>query len=59
MELSLAYTEMRLVLARVIFNFDLRLADDSRGWIERQKVYNMWQRAPLNVYLTPVVRNEK
>ena len=47
---------MRMILARVIFNFDMRLADDSRGWLERQKIYNLWQKGPLNIYLTPVVR---
>ena len=56
---SLAYVEMRLILARIIFNFDLRLAEDSRGWMEKQKVWNFWQRGPLNVYLTPVVHDSK
>lgn len=45
---------MRLVLAKIIFNFDLKLADDSYNWIERQKNYNVWDRIPLNVSLTPV-----
>ena len=44
---------MRLILARVIFNFDLKLAEDSKGWAEKQKIFNMWQRGPLNIYLTP------
>ena len=51
---SLAFAEMRLVLAKIIFNFDLKLADDSYNWIERQKNYNVWDRIPLNVSLTPV-----
>lgn len=50
---SLAYVEMRLILARVIWNFDLKLADDSKDWISRQKVFLLWQKGPLNVYLTP------
>ena len=50
---SLAYAEMRLILARVIFNFDMRLSDDSLGWVEKQKVYTIWEKGPLNVYLTP------
>lgn len=51
---NLAYAEMRLILARIVYDFDLRLADDSRNWVERQKAYTLWDRIPLNVYLTPV-----
>jgi len=45
---------MRLILARIIFDFDLRLADDSKDWIDRQRSYPLWDRIPLNVYLSPV-----
>ncbi|KAK3329980.1 isotrichodermin C-15 hydroxylase [Apodospora peruviana] len=51
---NLAYAEMRLILARIIFEFDMRLADDSKQWIERQKSFVLWDRIPLNMYLTPV-----
>ena len=53
---SLAYAEMRLILARVVYDFDMRLADDAGDWIEKQKSYLLWARTPLNVYLTPVKR---
>lgn len=49
---------MRLILARVLFNFNMRLADDSRTWIEDQKVYSLWRKNPLNVYLTPAVKEK-
>ncbi|KFX86931.1 hypothetical protein O988_09454, partial [Pseudogymnoascus sp. VKM F-3808] len=29
---SLAYAEMRLILARLLWNFDLKLVDDSKDW---------------------------
>jgi hypothetical protein len=45
---------MRLILARIIYDFDMKLADDSKLWIERQKAFALWNRIPLNVYLTPV-----
>lgn len=45
---------MRLTLARIIFDFDMKLDDSSKRWIERQKAYPLWDRKPLNVYLTPV-----
>ncbi|KAK3320293.1 cytochrome P450 [Cercophora scortea] len=53
---NLAYAEMRLILARIIFDFDLKLADDSQQWIERQWVHILWDRIPLNVIFTPLKR---
>ena len=47
---------MRLILARVIYNFDLRISNDSMTWID-QKVWNLWQKKPLMAYLTPVKRS--
>lgn len=44
---------MRLILANIIYNFDLDLEDDSQGWIERQKTFNVWDRGPLNVRIRP------
>ncbi|KAJ5930882.1 cytochrome P450 monooxygenase [Penicillium verhagenii] len=52
---NLAYSEMRLILALIIFNFDMKIADESRDWI-KQKNYLMWQKGPLKVYLTPRIR---
>ena len=51
MWLSLAYTEMRLILAHIVYTFDMELADGSKGWIERQRAFNVWDRGPLNVRL--------
>ncbi len=45
---------MRLILARLMFDFDMRLADDGKDWIARQRAFSLWERIPLNVYLTPV-----
>ncbi|KAI1388851.1 putative cytochrome P450 [Hypoxylon trugodes] len=53
---NLAYAEMRLILARIIYEFDLKLSDDSKNWIERQKTFALWDRIPLYVNLTPVER---
>ncbi|KAK2602625.1 hypothetical protein N8I77_009141 [Diaporthe amygdali] len=50
---NLAYIEMRIILARVLWNFDLKLAEDSKDWLSRQKIYLLWEKAPLHVYLTP------
>ncbi|KAJ5664215.1 hypothetical protein N7507_004946 [Penicillium longicatenatum] len=49
---NLAYSEMRLILALIIFNFDMKIADESRDWI-KQRNFLMWEKGPLKVYLTP------
>jgi hypothetical protein len=46
---------MRLTLAQIIYRFDMELRADSRGWAESQKAFNVWDRGPLNVNLTPAV----
>jgi hypothetical protein len=47
---SLAYHEMRLVLATIIWHFDLELCEESDGWLN-QKVFAIWQKGPLIVKL--------
>ncbi|KAG8164043.1 hypothetical protein KVR01_005961 [Diaporthe batatas] len=56
---NLAYVEMRIILARLIYNFDLRLSEDSQRWIERQRSYALWSRIPLYCYLTRVSENPR
>ncbi|GAB1317909.1 Trichothecene C-15 hydroxylase [Madurella fahalii] len=53
---NLAYIEMRLILTRVLWNFDLNIAEDSLDWVSEQRIYNLWEKGKLNVYLTPVAR---
>ncbi len=48
---------MRLILARIIYDFDMKLADDSKDWIKRQRTYGLWDRIPLNTYLTRAQRD--
>ncbi|XXH00038.1 hypothetical protein Hte_006379 [Hypoxylon texense] len=50
---NLAYSEMRLIMARLVWNFDLRLAQHSQGWDEKSKMNIVWEKGPLEVYLTP------
>lgn len=50
---SLAYAEMRLILARIIWNFDMKLADRDEKWIDHNEVYTIWEKKPLKVYMTP------
>ncbi|KAK3984527.1 cytochrome P450 [Cladorrhinum sp. PSN332] len=52
---NLAYAEMRLILARLLWNFDLELMPDSNKWNE-QKVYTLWEKGSINIKLKPVIR---
>ncbi|KAI0898217.1 putative cytochrome P450 [Annulohypoxylon nitens] len=51
---NLAYAEMRLILAKIVYNFDMSLAADSRDWLQDQKAYIVWDKPPLHVYLKPI-----
>jgi cytochrome P450 len=49
---SLAWAEMRSVLARMIWHFDMELCEESKeGW-ENQKLFTLWEKHPLMVRLT-------
>ncbi|KAF4878119.1 Cytochrome P450 monooxygenase aclL [Colletotrichum siamense] len=49
---NLAWAEMRMILAYLVWNFDLELQSDSQGWIERQKVFMLWEKPDLNVKIS-------
>ncbi|KAK2037682.1 cytochrome P450 [Colletotrichum somersetense] len=50
--INLAIAEMHLILARVIWSFDMKLHPDSRGWFDGMPTYVLWQKDPLRVCLT-------
>ena len=57
--MNLAYAEMRLILAKVLWNFDLSLdevkmkqQDGIGDWFD-QRVFILWEKKPLWVKLTP------
>jgi hypothetical protein len=47
---------MRLIVAKILFHFDLELVDKTRDWLKGQKVFTLWQKPSLMVKLTPVRR---
>jgi cytochrome P450 len=53
---SLAHAEMRLIAAKVLFNFDLELKEESGNWLQDQKVFGLWEKPELKVKLVPVKR---
>lgn len=50
---SLAYAEMRLIAAKILWSFDMVLDQNSSEW-NIQKSYNIWEKKPLLVRLSRV-----
>lgn len=50
---NLAYLEMRLIVAKVLFDFDVEAEPGQEDWRERQKSFVIWEKGPLNVRFTP------
>lgn len=50
---SMAWQEIRLILAKVFYNFDVALSPESKLWTEDQKVYMTWDKPPLYCHFTP------
>ncbi|TKA50775.1 hypothetical protein B0A55_11949, partial [Friedmanniomyces simplex] len=48
---NLAYAEMKLILAKVMWHFELELAQETTGnWVD-QKAWGLWEKRPLYVKL--------
>jgi hypothetical protein len=47
---------MRLVLAKILFVFDLELVDRETDWINEQKCFTLWEKQGLEVRLKAVER---
>ncbi|KAI8627216.1 cytochrome P450 [Xylariaceae sp. FL1651] len=48
----MAYVEMRMIMVKMLWNFDYKLCDDSDDWLD-QRVYLVWKKKPLMVKLKP------
>ena len=48
---SLAYIQIRLTLAKMLFNFDFELCEQSKNWISH-RTFLLWEKVPLMVRLT-------
>lgn len=55
---SLAYNEMRVMLARLLWNFDLQLCAESDKW-NRQLTYTLWEKPPLMCRLVDIRGGEE
>ncbi|KAJ5633165.1 hypothetical protein N7490_009504 [Penicillium lividum] len=47
---NLAYHEMRLILAKILYNFDFSILPESVGW-NKQKTFLLWEKPDLMVQL--------
>lgn len=54
---SLAYVEMRLLLTRLLWKFDLELSPESKNWYS-QNVFVLWEKGGLQVKLKEVIREK-
>ncbi|KAH9223339.1 cytochrome P450 [Leptodontidium sp. 2 PMI_412] len=55
----LALAEMRLVVARLMWEFDFDIEEESREWVEGMKVYTLYERPPLMCRVRPVGVRER
>lgn len=53
---NLAWAEMRLLLARLLWRFHIELVEDGRNlqWLDDQKIWGFWAKPPLLCRLTPL-----
>ena len=42
----MAYHEMRLIISKVLYSFDLQLCPESDDWAN-QRVFTLWEKRPL------------
>lgn len=53
---NLAYAEMRLVVARLLWNFDMEAVPGQDDWISNQRVFIVAEKGDYQVKLKPVQR---
>jgi hypothetical protein len=50
---SLAWAEMRMIFANLLWHYNLEeLLPDSMNWIEKQKIYMLWEKPDLNIRIS-------
>ncbi|KAK8007049.1 hypothetical protein PG989_001039 [Apiospora arundinis] len=47
---NLAYSEMRMILARMLFNFEITLDERCRNWAVDMPIYTLWEKPPILAY---------
>jgi len=50
--------EMRLILAKLLYNFDFQIMQRSEGWLGNVKAYGFFKKPELWVIITEVVSDD-
>lgn len=53
---NLAYVEMRLILAKLVWSFDMTLDRSAENWLQECKVFALWKKPSLDVHVKEEVR---
>lgn len=48
---NLAFSEMRLIICRLLHRFNIELVPGQDGWHDNQKIFGIWQKEPLYIRL--------
>ncbi|KAK8119161.1 Cytochrome P450 monooxygenase alt3 [Apiospora kogelbergensis] len=51
---NMAYAEMRVLLAHLLWNFDVELTDGTSRWIDEQKTWLVWHKIPMMMNLKSI-----
>lgn len=49
----LAWAELRITMAKLLWQFDFELASSDDDWWNKQRTYLIWERLPLLINLKP------
>lgn len=52
---NMAMHEMRLIISKVLYNFDLKLSDPSALWTD-QKAFVLWEKKPLMCQIEEAIK---
>jgi cytochrome P450 len=50
--INIAMAEMQLLIAKMLFHFDLSLDDSCVDWAKDMKIFHLWQLRPLLIHLS-------
>jgi cytochrome P450 len=52
---SIAYMEMRVLMAKFLYNFTFELANPDYDWVSTKKAYGAWDNGGLKLRLKKIV----
>lgn len=54
MDRRIAYLEMRVLMAKILYNFSFELVDPDDNWASNKKAYSAWNNSGLKLRLQPL-----